>query len=81
VCHDQTSCVRQAKGSVLLGLDPQLGETLERRKERTGASQQESKYGEQHSSRGLGDTARDLRYKTLYITTNNKIYNINAETG
>ena len=71
VCHDPTSCVRQAKGSVLSGLDRRLGETLEGEKEREdeeGASQQESKYGEQHSSRGRGDTARDLRLAQVQNT-------------
>lgn len=89
--HDRTSCVLLAKGSVLSGPDRQLGETLERggrgkERSRTSASQQESKYGEQHSSRGLGHAGRDLRLASgtkQYISTNNKIfrYNINVETG
>jgi hypothetical protein len=62
---------------VLSGQDRRLGETLESEKEREdeeGASQQESKYGEQHSSRGRGDTARDLRLAQVHISLQTTIY-------
>jgi len=79
LCRDPTSCVPQAKGFELWGLDLLLRGPLVRVEEKEGelSSQRLSKYGEHDSTRGQGRAGRHLRLASFQVQT---IHNVTTNT-